>query len=429
MRRSHLTLVFLCLILPALCLWSAGSRAEEPQDCAAAVQPAAPGRTAQLTVRVRTFIDGDTAHFDAPDGPSPDGVFRARFLACNTPEFTGRIEEYGRAAARFTREKLGTAEEIRLESDTSVWERDSGGDRYLVWVWYRPAGETRFRNLNIELLQNGLAIAYASAQNRYGETCMAAIRQAQAQKLRVWSGQPDPDFYYGDAIELTIRELRFYPERYEGKKVAFTGVITMIHDNAAYLESFDPETGLYYGISAYYGRNMSAGGLAVFHAGNEARIVGTLQYYEAGQTWQIAGMTYRMMKPDDPGNIRKLSDGHEPAWVPTDPEAFFEDITVQTDGGSETRPFAALALDTSVSMTVNADVADSAIPGLLCLECGDCGPDSVLVYTPFDTDAAGEPLTAENIGRRILSVRGLVHRYGGTYCIRVYTRDGIAFLD
>ena len=84
---------------------------------------------------------------------------------------------------------------------------DSNGTRYLVWVWYRPAGETADRNLNVELLQTGLAKANSSAQNRYGETCMAAIAQAKAQKLGIYSGQRDPDFYYGTAIELTLPEL------------------------------------------------------------------------------------------------------------------------------------------------------------------------------------------------------------------------------
>ena len=427
--RKNLLPLLLALLLPALSLSGAGSRAEEARDYAAQVQPDALGETAQLAARVCTYVDGDTIHCYAPGGPTGDQVLKVRFIACNTPESTGRIEEYGKAASRFTREQLETAEEILIESDTYRWQLDSTGDRYLAWVWYRAPGETSWRNLNIELLQNGLAIANSSAQNRYGDTCMAAILQARALKRCVYSGQPDPDYWYGDAIELTIRELRMHPEEYEGKKVAFTGVITMNHNNSVYLESYDAETGLYFGISAFYGFNMSGGGLSVLHVGNEARIVGTLQYYEAGQTWQIAGMNYRMMKPDDPGNIRKLSEGHAPAWTPTDPEAFFEDVTVPTADGPVSRPFAALALDTSVSMAVLADVVDSGIPGLICLECGDCGPDSVMVYTPFDTAAGGEPLTAECIGRRTLFVLGLVQQLDGEYFIRVYTQDGIAFLD
>ena len=124
----------------------------------------------------------------------------------------------------------------------------------------------------MELLQNGLAIANSSGQNRYGDTCLAAIAQARAEKLNIYSGEKDPDFFYGDAIELTIKELRLHPEEYEGKKVAFTGVITMNHSNSVFIEDYDEETGLYFGISAYYGFNLSGGGLDVLAVGNESRI-------------------------------------------------------------------------------------------------------------------------------------------------------------
>ena len=54
---------------------------------------------------------------------------------------------------------------------------------------------------------------------------MAALGQAKAQKLNVYSGERDPDFYYGDAVELTLKEPRSNPEAYNGKKVAFEGVL------------------------------------------------------------------------------------------------------------------------------------------------------------------------------------------------------------
>ena len=41
----------------------------------------------------------------------------------------------------------------------AFWDPDSTGDRYLCWVWYRTSEDAEYRNLNIEILQNGLAIA------------------------------------------------------------------------------------------------------------------------------------------------------------------------------------------------------------------------------------------------------------------------------
>ena len=227
----------LCLaLLTPLCL------AEEAAytDYAASVRPDRTGAAARQEVTVKAFVDGDTTHFLVPESVAAGGVLKARYLAINTPECTGKIEEYGKAAAAFTREKLESADSIVLESDDENWNLDSTGGRYLVWVWYRPAGAAEYRNLNIELLQNGLAVASAASRNRYGEICVSAISQAKNQKRCIYSGQKDPDFYYGDAIELTIRELRMHPEEYQGKKVAFSGNIIMNYAGSVYVEQYDP---------------------------------------------------------------------------------------------------------------------------------------------------------------------------------------------
>ena len=71
----------------------------------------------------------------------------------------------------------------------------------------------------------------------------------------------DPDFYYGDAVELTLKELRLNTAAYEGIKVAFEGVVTMNGFNSVYVEDYDEETGRYYGILVYYGYSLSGGGL------------------------------------------------------------------------------------------------------------------------------------------------------------------------
>ena len=371
--------------------------------------------TVKQKVTVKTFVDGDTTHFFVPESISADGVLKARYLACNTPESTGKIEEWGKAASRFTREKLENAEEIWVESDDSQWNPDSTSTRFLVWVWYKPLGEQDFRCLNVELLQEGLAIANSSAQNRYGDTCMAAIAQAREKKLHIYSGEKDPDFFYGDAIELTIKELRLHPEEYNGKKVAFNGVITVDHSNSVFLEDYDEETGLYFGISAYYGFNMSGAGLDILTVGNEVRIVGTMQYYEAGHTWQIVGMTYRMMKPKDPGNIQKLSEGHSPAWREITPEQFFSTVTIDTENGPETYDFAYLALDTSITLK-NARNPQAALD--------PASSQSIWVWASKDIwEASGVTEDSEYDVHGFVQFDQFDEEAG--YCVWVYTKDGI----
>ncbi|MBO7254045.1 MAG: thermonuclease family protein, partial [Clostridia bacterium] len=237
--------------------------------------------TMKIKAEVKLFVDGDTTHFYVDKSIVESGVLKARYLSINTPESTGKIEEYGKAASNYTKETLSKATSIYLESDDNKLNADSTGDRYLVWVWYKTSDSEEYRNLNIEILQKGLAIASSSANNRYGTICVDAINQAKAQKLAVHSGIKDPDFYYGEAVELTLKELRCNIEQYNGIKVAFNGIITKNEGSSVYMEAFDAETEMYYGISVYYGYNLSGDGLDIMSVGNESRIVGTVTYYEA----------------------------------------------------------------------------------------------------------------------------------------------------
>ena len=220
-------------------------------DYAGSIELNMDSETAKQEVTVKQFIDGDTTHFYVPEYVRPGGVLKGRYLAINTPESTGKIEEWGKAASNFTKEKLSAATSIIIESDTTTWDADSTGERYLVWVWYKTADSDTYRNLNIEILQNGLAIANNSAGNRYGDTAVAAINQAKAQKLHVHSGEKDPNFYYGEAIELTLKELRTNIDQYNGMKVACNGVVTVNDNNTVYVEAYDAETDIYYGMAVY----------------------------------------------------------------------------------------------------------------------------------------------------------------------------------
>ena len=408
----------------------------EAQDYASLLKLDMTSDTVKEVVTVKTFIDGDTTHFYVPESVMEGGVLKARYLAINTPESTGKIEEYGKAAANFTREKLSSAVSIIIESDDGKWNADSTGDRYLAWVWYQPAVGEDYRNLNIEILQNGLAIASNAAGNRYGETAVAAINQAREQSLGVHSGQKDPDFYYGEAVELTLKELRCNIADYNGVKVAFSGVITMNDGGSVYIEDYDSETGLYYGISIYYGYGLSGEGLNILSVGNESRIVGTVQYYEAGGTYQVSGLTYRQMKPNDPSNIQKISDGHSPAYVLTDADKFVNgkiDIVGEEETG--TYDYAALVMNTSVKMenlkvvdiyTTTAE--DSSSKGAMTLTCEAPDGAAVTVRTAVLRDGAGELITDEYYSGQTIDVRGIVDYFDGEYQIKVFTANDITII-
>lgn len=434
-------MIVVCLFLTACGSETAPTESEtqapstpaEKLDYAVAIQPDMSSDTAKQTVTVKTFIDGDTVHFHVPDDVMEDGVLKARFLAINTPESTGKIEEYGRAASNFTRERLSAATSILIESESADWNPDSTGDRYLVWVWYKTANADLYRNLNIEILQNGLARANSAAGNRYGTTCVAAIDQAKREKLNLYSGEPDPDYYYGEAVELTLKELRTNIEDYAGMKVAFNGVITTNSGTQGiYVEDFDPETGLYSGIYIYYGHGLNGTGLDILSVGNLVRIVGTVQYYEGGGTWQVSDLNYRMMQPDDPGNIQKIDEGQSPAWVLTNPETFVNGfVSVLTEDKTVEMPYAQLVLGTSVEMkglkvldihTTNNEGSSSN--GAMTLLCEADGIP-VTVRTAVLLDESGTRITAETYLGKIIDVKGIVDLFDGAYQIKVFTAKNI----
>ena len=393
--------------------------------------------TAKQEVTVKTYVDGDTTHFFVPEDMVEGGVLKARYLAINTPESTGRIEEYGKAASKFTREKLESAASIIIESETNEWNLDSTGGRYLVWVWYRTDEMQDYRNLNLEILQNGLSLVSGTSMNQYGEICQAAVDQARAEKLNLFSGQKDPGFYYGEAVELTLRELRCHPEKYDGIKVAFNGIISMNSgSNSVYIEDYDEETGLYYGISAYYGFNMSGGGLKVLRVGNESRIVGSMQYYEAGGVYQIAGMSYRQMKKNDPNNIQLISEGHTGAFLLTSPDTFANGkVTIEEEDGDYIYDYAYLALNTSIAMEgltvvetyATSDEASSSF-GALTLLC-EAGDATVTVRTVPLYDENRELVKGNAFLGKTINVKGIVDVFDGAYQIKVFRLEDIAIQE
>lgn len=404
---------------------SPAAAASESIDYAASVKPSG-ADTAKQEVTVKSFVDGDTVHFLVPESIMPSGVLKARFIGIDTPESTGKIEEYGKAASEFTKEKLSRAHSIMIESDDGNWDFDSTGGRYLVWVWYKAEKAGEYRNLNIELLQNGLARAYSSANNRYGSTCTAAINRAKANKLNLYSGEKDPDFYYGDAVELTLKELRCGIEGYNGKKVAFEGVITINSGNGVFIEDYDAETDRYYGISAYYGYGLSGAGLDILSVGNRARIVGTVQYYEAGGCYQVSGLSYRQMKPDDPNNLQKLSEGNAAGYVSISADDFASAmVSIETEAGAAEYKLSDIAMNTTVEMDgLTVQSVYVAENGCATLTCAAGNAEITVRLEPLKVN--GEAFDPNTISGKTIDVRAAVDMYDNAPQLHVFTAEGIS---
>lgn len=393
--------------------------------------------TKKQEVTVKSYIDGDTTHFNVPTELSADGVLKARYMGVNTPESTGKIEEWGKKASSFTKEKLLNASSIIVESDNDQWNVDSTGGRHLVWVWYKPADSDDYRCLNLELIQNGLSISCGTTADRYGEAATKAFQQAKTQKLHVFSNEDDPEFFYGDAYEIDLKGLRTNIALYENCKVAFEGVVTRNNNNSVYVESYDAETEMYYGMSVYYGYETGEL-LNILKVGNLVRVVGTVTYYETGGTWQVSGLSYREFKPEDPSNTIMVSEGHKAANQEIVPGVFSSgkiDVEALKSLDSDetelkTFDYAGLLMSTSISMK-NLKVMDiyttnngGNSDGAMTLTCEADGA-RIDVRTIVLRDENNNLITANKYLGKTIDVVGIVDYFSGAYQIKVFTPEDI----
>ena len=381
--------------------------------------------TLKQEVTVKMFIDGDTTHFNNPErNISSNGVVKARYLAVNTPESTGAVEEYGKAASNFTRDTLSNAVSILLESsEAGKWGTDSNG-RQLVWVWYKTSADADYRCLNIELLQNGLAAGSSASESSYGKAAVAAIAQATREKLNMFSGEKDPLFYYGDVIPVDVKELRLNPTKYEGKKVAVTGLITKSLSETAFMEQYDEETDTFYGLQVYFSFNASYD--ALFKAGNITRAVGTFSNFNG--TWQLSGIIYDPYMRNDPNYTAVESKNNELYYNEITAEQFNSVVTLEVNGQQKQFWYYDLALSTSVSMK-NLEVVDTYTTnnggdndGAITLTCR-VGSHYVDVRTDVLKDFDGHLVTEDYFIGKTIDVKGIIEffSYNGneSYQIKV----------
>ena len=390
------------------------------------------------TATVRNYVDGDTTHFDMPDGVIDHDYLKARYLAINTPESTGQIEPWGKAASNFTKSKLSEAESIIIESDDANWNLDSTGGRYLVWVWYRTSEQEDYRNLNLEILQNGLAIASNTARNKYGDICTKALNQAKNLKLKVHSSEQDPDYYYGEAINVSLKALRLHPEEYVGKRVAFEAIVTKNYNNTLNVEIYDEELQMYIGMQAYLGYSMSGAGLEIVANGNKVLFVGSFQYYATGGTYQLADLKYQAMRPNDPSNIKLISSGHQPGFAEVtidqikNGKVVVEEVNEETSQTTKTEVrFAAMAMNSSVSLknlvvthvstTTNEE---SSSQGAMTLTC-QSGNATIKVRTVVLTDKDGNLITADYFEGKTIDVNGYIDFYMDEYQIKLFSLNDV----
>jgi micrococcal nuclease len=416
---------------------------------------------------VESYIDGDTTHFRTTDGTQIGDAHyvKARYLAINTPESTGVIEPWGKKAATFTKTQLLKATSIIIESDTNTWDVDSTGGRYLLWIWYKTSEDGEYRNLNLEILQEGLAFGSSVGSNVYGETGLQILNQAKTQKLHVFSKAKDPDFYYGKAVEVSLKELKAntywseednrFVNKYEGLLVKFEAVVAKQADTTIYVEEYDAENDMYFGMQLFAGYSYPR--MTDFALGNRLSIVGTLQYYENGATYQISNLKCEMLNPTSPQATQVLSKNNPISYRELDIDTLLNDKIVletiketETEDGeiieelvkqefkySELAHYSTAVMKNLTVVSVYETDSETDSDGALTITCVDAQGNKIDVRTAQKLIREdGTVVTKSDIKvGEVISVKGVIDFYkpknapikDGKYQIRVFSINDITF--
>lgn len=230
---------------------------------------------------LKTAIDGDTAHFTPFVDNTHQGTMKARFFGIDTPESTGKVQEYGKPASNYTKEILKEADAhgtIVVSSPSSTYgapDPDSTGSRYVSLVWVNTEKENapldELYLLNLMIVQDGLSwVKNVQAMPEYSETFYKAEDQAKKYKLNLHSGKPDKTFNYGAYEDTSLLDIKNelaetladpdHENIYNNARIRIQGTVCGYSNHILYLQDFvyydndDPTLGgEYCGINVFVG--------------------------------------------------------------------------------------------------------------------------------------------------------------------------------
>lgn len=271
------------------------------------------------------YVDGDTTHVNTRNyGYS----VKIRYLGIDTPESTSEIEEWGKTASNFNKSVLKSAKHIILEgagvsiSGEKTPATADGNQRSLAYVWYTTELEPTkddFRCLNLEMVYNGFSFGIGSKEDM-GENFYLAFdkanKSAEANKRHIYSNEKDSNYYYGDPVPLTLKEI--YDTSKNGPTSSPYKDQKTLYSIEGYV-SRKMETGFYFQDKASYDQSNGlpeAYGMYVFtytenpiKVGDKVKVVGVLSDY--GGSYQMQGVSYHTLNPDQKRDTLILESGNE----------------------------------------------------------------------------------------------------------------------
>lgn len=297
---------------------------------------------------VETCTDGDTTRFKLATNDGLSVI--VRYHSVDTPESTGGVEKWGKAASVFNKgilSKEGT--EVVLEATGPKAVHDSYGTRYLGYVWYRHSSADEFKCLNLEMVENGFSTNHGTDTDEfpYNKYFKSAEAFARSSELRLFSSEDDP-LFSTDPVDMTLTEFWANPDAYfnkdtdSGAKVKVELYLTdlFVSNSGTYTftgKQYNPDTKKVDSIKVYAGYSSAAA--SKMPLGNLYTVQGNIQYYSGD--YQISGLKYAALMPGPEHTVTKQANyyvtfkttGYDKDGTYAS-KSLYSDLTVTTVNGS-----------------------------------------------------------------------------------------------
>lgn len=370
-------------------------------------------------------VDGDTIHVTDKAGT----ILKLRFLGVDTPESTSKVEPWGMAASKFTKNIVKNCKSLVIQSEGGAATTDNY-ERYLTWVWYQAEEGEDYRLLNLELVQEGYSFGKTDGLVRYKDVILNAATQARRQGIKVF-GETDTTYCYNEAIELSLKELRTSLDKdgndseYYNKKVVFEATVVGLDKNGTYyLNDTDLETGITYGIQAYSNQAGTTGYLNT--VGNRVKLSGTVVYYENNNkgVYQLTSLIDKMISKNV-DNIKLISENYDYDVDDITPE----ELNDTTSSTCNVKLFTKVKLSNVVVERTYTTEGSGAITITGKIDNKEVNIRTLVMYDrtgKYEVDNA-KRVTASNFDGKTIDVVGVVDIFKGNYQVILLSMDDVIF--
>ena len=381
-------------------------------------------------VTVQMYIDGDTTHFTELDKRQVN----ARYANINTPESTADIQKWGKSASLFVQGKLESASTIVLTNPTLREEAPEHDDnqRWLSLIWYATVENPTlddFRCLNLEIVQEGYsAITGMESNYPFYDIFHDAQKQAQDNRLHIFAPDTvvDPNFYVGEAENISIQEFNENAAKYNGKKVHMSGIVSAFMGvQSVWVESIGDD-GTVWGVYLFTGYTGNAKPL--FKVGNMVEFTGAVTEFNGD--YQITDLQYNQYFPTEDDVVLISENNPVPSASQVAPSSqvlagdfnvnttvTLSDDLVVTNGWGGTDEFDP---DTGVNYANNA----------ITLWCTNPEGEDVQVYMPHGAMLRGDDGMLIHSwtyfqGKTLSNLHGVVDSYNGRYSLQLLSTNDV----